>query len=481
MSDRAFVLETADDAREAVPLRGRVLVVDDERNIRRVLRLVLESEGAEVLEASSAEQALALGDELQRVDVVLMDVKMPGMSGIEALERLRATPGIDAPVIMISGHATVSDAVRATRLGAFDFFEKPLARERVIVCVRNAIAKARAAEEIQRLHREVRGELLGTSPAMARLFEQISKVAPSRARVLIQGESGSGKELVARAVHTASPRRDRSFVKVNCAAIPRELIESELFGHERGAFTGATEQKKGLFEVADGGTLLLDEVGDMDLDAQAKVLRVLQTGEFMRVGGRGTLKVDVRVMAATHRKLQESVQSGEFREDLYFRLAVVPLDVPPLRARLGDVPTLARHFIAAACQENGLASRDISEATLRALASYAWPGNVRELKNVMERMVVLSDGDLGVDDLPEEVRGGGRTRVADGLTQELAEVMQEKDLSLRHVREAVERVLIVKRLKEHGWNVSRAAESLGLERTHLHRKMRLLSIQRGQS
>ena len=470
--------------REGV-LSGHVLVVDDERNIRRILKMVLESEGAVVSEAESAQAALKiLAEEGDGIQVVVMDVKMPGMSGIEALERISSDADIDVPIIMISGHATVTDAVKATRLGAFDFFEKPLARERVIVSVRNALERSRVTAELATLRGKWGSEILGRAPVILRLLQQIEKVASSKARVLIHGESGTGKELVARAIHEASGRSHAKFVKINCAAIPSELIESELFGHERGAFTGATARKHGLFEVADGGTLLLDEVGDMDLNAQAKVLRVIQTGEFMRVGGEASIYVDVRVMAATHRQLQECVQRGEFREDLYFRLAVVPLEVPPLRARRVDVPELARHFIAEACRENGLAHREISEQALSALAQYDWPGNIRELRNVMERMVVLCEGDLATGDLPEEIvargRSGDATHVGSGeLSEQLAEVIDDRDSSLRNVREAVERALIVKRLVEHGWNVSRAAESLDLERTHLHRKMRLLAIQRG--
>jgi DNA-binding NtrC family response regulator len=461
------------------------LVVDDERNIRRILKMVLESEGAAVSEARSATEALEhLGRPGGEVDVVVMDVKMPGMSGIDALERLAADGKPNVPIIMISGHATVTDAVKATRLGAFDFFEKPLARERVIVSVRNALERSRAVAELTKLRRQWGSEILGRSPVMLRLMQQIEKVASSKARVLIQGESGTGKELVARAIHEASGRSHATFVKINCAAIPSELIESELFGHERGAFTGANARKRGLFEVADGGTLLLDEVGDMDLNAQAKVLRVIQTGEFMRVGGEAPIEVDVRVMAATHRNLQECVQRREFREDLYFRLAVVPLGVPPLRDRRTDVAELARHFIDEACRENGLAGREISPRALAALAEYDWPGNIRELRNVMERMVVLCEGDLDCEDLPDEIVAGGAShhRAQRGrleLTEQLAEVIDDRDSSLRSVREAVERAFIVKRLVEHGWNVSRAAESLGLERTHLHRKMRLLQIQRG--
>jgi DNA-binding NtrC family response regulator len=467
-------------------LHGVVLVVDDERNIRRTLRMVLEGEGATVVDAASAEEALEVLGERGDVEVLVIDVKLPGLSGIELLERLSSDSDLRSlPVILISGHATVSDAVRATRLGAFDFFEKPLERDRVIVSVRNALRQAKADAELAALRRHILSPVVGQSAAMKALLEQVAKVGPVKARVLIRGESGTGKELVARAVHEASERASAPFVKVNCAAIPRELIESELFGHEKGAFTGATSQKKGLFEVADGGTILLDEIGDMDLDAQAKVLRVLQSGELMRVGGQSPIHVDVRVLAATHRNLQELVQTGDFREDLYFRLNVVPIDVPPLRERLDDVPLLARRFIEDACRDNGLSTKGISAPALEALQGHDWPGNVRELRNLIERMVIFAEGDIDVDDVPEEILASPAAEDVDvGLLDEpefAALLRGEGDAPLKVVREAVERAYILQRLTENGWNVSRTAEVLGVERTHLHRKLRALKIQRGDS
>jgi two-component system, NtrC family, nitrogen regulation response regulator NtrX len=481
---------------------GTVLVVDDEKNIRRTLRMVLEGEGATVEEAETGERALellerAIAADAASVDepsslpnVVIMDVMLGGISGIEVLERLSALgeggrPPV--PVVMISGHASVADAVRATRLGAFDFFEKPLSRDRVVVSVRNALRQSKAERELRGLRLRVHGEIIGNAEPMRELMRMVAKVGRTKARVLITGESGTGKELVARAIHEASDRHDHPFVKVNCAAIPRELIESELFGHERGAFTGAAGQKKGLFEVAHKGTLFLDEIGDMDLDAQAKVLRVLQSGELTRVGGHTPIQVDVRVLAATHRNLQDMAATGEFREDLFFRLAVVPLRMPPLRDRLDDIPLLARHFIAQACGENGLARKEISNAGLVALGRHDWPGNVRELRNVIERMVVLSDGDLDIDDVPPELRAvivesgqhpdDGELATGDAR---FAELLREKsDLPLKAFREAVERAFIVQRLRDNDWNVSRTAELLGIERTHLHRKLKLLGIHRG--
>jgi len=470
---------------EDTNLSGRILVVDDERNIRRTLRMVLEGEGATVLEAATGEEALAILGDLSDVSVaqvVLMDVMMPGLSGLEVLERLsidgQGRPPL--PIIMISGHATVDDAVRATRLGAFDFFEKPLARDRVIVSVRNALRQYSADQALFALRQRIRGELVGDSEPMRKLLGQIARVGRTKARVLITGESGTGKELVARAIHDSSERCDRAFVRVNCAAIPRELIESELFGHERGAFTGATNQKKGLFEVADGGTIFLDEIGDMAVGAQAKVLRVLQSGEILRVGGNRVQHVDVRVLAATHQNLPELVAAGEFREDLYFRLNVVPIVVPPLRERTDDIPLLARHFVDRSCADNGTAPKRLSPTAEHALLRYDWPGNVRELRNVIERMVILSDGDLGEDDLPDELRNTDTapTEPTEPLTR-LSGTELPEGMTLRDFREAVERAFIRQRLVDLGWNVSRAAESLGIERTHLHKKMRLLGIQRG--
>jgi DNA-binding NtrC family response regulator len=466
-------------------LVGKVLVVDDERNIRRALRMLLEGEGATVVEADTGERALVeLAAADPPIEAMIMDVMMPGMSGLTVLEQIGQAEreGPDIPVIMISGHATVEDAVKATRLGAFDFFEKPLERDRVIVSVRNALRQYRADAHLRALRARIRGEIIGQSEAMQTLLAQVAKVGRSKARVLVTGESGSGKELVARAVHEASDRRDAPFVKVNCAAIPRELIESELFGHERGAFTGATAQKKGLFEVADGGTIFLDEIGDMALGAQAKVLRVLQSGEIMRVGGSKLSVVDVRVLAATHKNLQELVKTGEFREDLYFRLAVVPIQVPALRERVDDLGLLCRHFIDEACAGNGLTNKRLSDEALAAMSSYAWPGNVRELRNVVERMVIFSDGDLELHDVPSEVRGDDDDVADDdeiGSMLDLGLAEAPEGMSLRDFREAVERAFILRRLEEYGWNVSRTAESLGVERTHLHKKMKVLGIHRG--
>jgi DNA-binding NtrC family response regulator len=385
---------------------------------------------------------------------------------------------------MISGHASIEDAVRATRLGAFDFLEKPLDRNRVVVTVRNAIERRQMGREVNKLRAAVdaRFELLGSSPVMLELRRQIAKVAPTRSRILITGESGTGKELIARAIHRNSAVSDRAFVKVNCAAIPPELIESELFGHERGAFTGAVAKKRGLFEVADGGTIFLDEIGDMSLSAQAKVLRVLQTGEFTRVGGEATIKTDCRTIAATNRDLEQMVAQGSFREDLFFRLNVVPIRSPSLRERLEDVPLLAESFMRECCDENGFAYKHIDDSVMVRLKAYEWPGNVRELRNVMERLVIMSDEGIVDRDLPPYLGGpsrpdgAGRPATSPGTV----DMARWSDRSLRDFREEIESEFIRFKLAEYDWNISRTAQALGIERTNLHKKLRALGIRRDE-
>ncbi|MDH5493359.1 MAG: sigma-54 dependent transcriptional regulator, partial [Myxococcales bacterium] len=389
------------------------------------------------------------------------------------------------PVLMVSGHATVAEAVQAVQAGATDFFEKPLDRDRVLVSVRNALKTWQLEREVDRLRADVqhRYEMIGESAALRSLFAQIEKVAPTNGRVLITGESGTGKELVARAVHRLSARASKPFIKVNCAAIPAELIESELFGHERGAFTGAQGRKKGTFELANGGTLFLDEIGDMSPSAQAKVLRALQSGEISRVGGERTIAVDVRVLAATNRDLDADVADGRFREDLYFRLNVVPLVSPPLRTRSEDVPLLARSFLRAFCQENGLRDKPIDEGVLENLAGRRWPGNVRELRNVVERMAILSGERITMDDLPEQglLGGGGGGEAAAAAPPPSGPMPLDElgeRLSLKAYRDRAEREYILRTLEECGWNISKAATTLGVERTNLHKKMRGYEIRR---
>jgi DNA-binding NtrC family response regulator len=482
----------------AVTVTGTILVVDDEKNIRRTLRMVLEGEGLDVRDAERAEDAVAiLADE--PVDVLVTDIRLPGMSGIELLERVKRDPATATmPVIVISGHASVSEAVDAVKLGATDFFEKPLDRERVLVSVRNAVRAATLQREVHDLRSKIgaREEMIGESPAMRRLFAEIEKVAPTRGRVLITGESGTGKELIARAMHRLSTRRDGAFVKVNCAAIPAELVESELFGHERGAFTGAVARKRGHFEAAHGGTLFLDEIGDMPLPAQAKVLRALQQGEVNRVGSDQVVHVDVRVIAATNKDLEREVAEGRFREDLYFRLNVVPLRSPALRERAEDIPLLVTSFAREFCRENGLRPKPIDGAVLDELQQRGFPGNVRELKNLVERLVILSGDEITLLDLPEEGRHSRELRAkareaagAPPLPVAAADDDDDDDgpatprapgarPSLREHRDHAERQYILRTLRENDWNISRAATLLGVERTNLHKKIRGLGIQR---
>src|SRR5512142_981875 len=381
-----------------------LLVVDDEKNIRRTLRMVLEAEGYDVEEAETAEDALKLL-EAEPVDLGIFDIRLPGMDGLSLLSKAREL-WRDLPVIVISGHADTPDVVEAMKRGAADFFPKPVDRDRVVVSVRNALARRSLEGKVQALstrERRFDDEMLGESPAMVKLREDIAKVAPTSGRVLVLGESGTGKELIAQEIHRQSKRADGPFVKVNCAAIPSELIESELFGHEKGSFTGAAARRRGQFEAADGGTLFLDEIGDMSLSAQAKVLRALQTGEVTRVGSERILTVDVRVVAATNKDLEAEVREGEFREDLFFRLNVVPLRSPALRERLDDVPLLAERFFLLAVRENGIRPKPVEAEVYEKLKGYRWPGNVRELRNVCERMVIMSGERNAVADVPESI------------------------------------------------------------------------------
>jgi two-component system nitrogen regulation response regulator NtrX len=481
-----------------------VLVVDDEKNIRRTLQLVLEGEGYKVLGAETAGQALAiLASPDTPVDLAIFDVKLPDGSGIDALEKLRKDDATkDLPVIVISGHASVNDAVQAIKLGASDFFEKPLNRERVLVSVRNVLEAAktlRALAEVSAAQLK-RYEMIGASAVIQKLFGEIEKVAPTKASVLITGESGTGKELISRAIHRLSPRVDEPFVKMNCAAIPRELIESELFGHERGAFTGAQAKKRGFFEQAHGGTLFLDEIGDMDLVAQAKVLRALQSGEVSRVGSEHVIHVDVRVLAATNKDLDKAVANGSFREDLFFRLNVFPLRSPALRERVEDIPVLAAAFMEAFAVENGTKAKPIDELVIKALVARKWPGNVRELKNVVERMAILSGERVTIADLPEDPHESpfGDDEANDPAGAASADPIEEEhddassraassvppaagsQMTLREHREHSERQYIVETLRATGWNISRTAVLLGVERTNLHKKIRAYQIKRGE-
>src|ERR671910_170019 len=386
-------------------MKSRILVIDDEAAIRDSLRMILEYEGYEFLGAASGQDGLAMV-ERENPDLVFLDIKMPGMDGLEVLQRIKAADET-VPVVMISGHATVTTAVDATKLGALDFIEKPLASERVLVTIRNALDRSRLADENRSLKRvvEVRHQIVGESPHLKKVMDAIRRAAPTNATVLITGESGVGKELVARAIHRNSLRSRDRFIQVNCAAIPDDLIESELFGHEKGSFTGATEKQIGKFEQADKGTIFLDEVGDMSLKTQAKVLRVLQEGEVERLGSARTIKVDVRVIAATNKNLEDEIEKGTFREDLYFRLAVIPIYVPPLRERKDDIPLLVRHFADLFARDNNFRPKRFTPAALEYMQKARWKGNVRELKNTVERLLIMTPGDaVDVDDLRDVVR-----------------------------------------------------------------------------
>ncbi len=453
-------------------MKPRILVIDDEAAIRDSLRMILEYEGYECLGASSGQEGLAaVGRESP--DLVFLDIKMPGMDGLEVLGRLKALDEA-LPVIIISGHGTVSTAVEATKLGAFDFIEKPLATERVLVSIRNALDQGRLRDENRTLKRavEVRHQMIGESEPLRRVMEAVGRAAPTSATVLLQGESGVGKELVARTIHRNSLRSRERFVQVNCAAIPDDLIESELFGHEKGSFTGATEKQIGKFEQADRGTIFLDEIGDMSLKTQAKVLRVLQEGEVERLGSSRTIKVDVRVIAATNKDLEEEIRNNRFREDLYFRLAVIPIYVPPLRERGQDVLLLVRHFMDLFGRENNMRPKRIAPAAMDLLQRYRWKGNVRELRNTVERMLIMSPGDtIEVADLPASVRAEPAA-----ATDELEGGDGDRPGTLREFKELAERKFLVEKLRETGWNISKTAELIGTPRSNLYKKLEHYSI-----
>src|SRR4029453_6674020 len=386
-------------------MKPRKLVIEAEGEARRSVGMILRYDEYEVLEASSGPEGIAMA-ERESPDLVFLDIKMPGMDGLEVLQRLRAANDT-LPVVIISGHGTVSTAVEATKAGAFDFIEKPPSSEKLLLSIRNALERSRLSDENRSLRRavEVRHQMVGESPALRQVWDAVKRAAPTNATVLLTGESGSGKELVARSIHRNSLRSRERFVQVNCAAIPEELIESELFGHEKGSFTGATEKQIGKFEQADRGTIFLDEVGDMSPKTQAKVLRVLQEGEVERLGSARTIKVDVRVIAATNKDLETEIEKGNFREDLYFRLAVIPILVPPLRERPEDIPLLVRHYVEFFTREKNVRPKGITQSALEALQRYRWKGNIRKLRNTVERMIIMTSGDtIDLPDLPERVR-----------------------------------------------------------------------------
>jgi two-component system, NtrC family, nitrogen regulation response regulator NtrX len=444
---------------------SRILVVDDEDGIRRSLAGILSDEGFDTTPARDGEEALESIASDGMPDLVLLDIAMPGRDGVEILVELRERwPAL--PVVMMSGHGTVETAVRTTKHGAYDFIEKPLSIDKVLLTIQHALEQSR----LQRENRVLRAqtlrahEIIGESQEMIDLVKQIDVAAPSNGWVLITGENGTGKELVARQIHARSRRADAPFVEVNCAAIPEELIESELFGHEKGAFTGAVAQKVGKFSLAHGGTIFLDEVADMSLMTQAKVLRILQEQRFSRVGGTEMLDVDVRVIAATNKNLETEIEQERFREDLYYRLNVIPFRVPALRERADDVPLLAREFLGEFCAEAGVKVKKITARAMRVLQAHSWPGNVRELRNLMERLVIMTPGpSIDLADLPDAVT------TATGTSAEAP--------TLDEARRGFEREFLVARLAEHGWNISRTAEAIGIARESLSRKIKSYGIE----
>jgi two-component system nitrogen regulation response regulator NtrX len=447
----------------------RILVVDDETAIREAIRMTLEYEGYRVDEARSGQDGL---DKAGRTpyDAILLDIKMPVLDGIEVLENLK-TQRIGAPVIMVSGHGDVSTAVECTKRGAFDFLEKPLNRDKLLLAVRNAVRQQKLEEENIELRDRVERDyqIVGDAPPIKELRAQIELAAPTKATVLIQGESGSGKELVAREIHRRSSRANGMFVQVNCAAIPEELIESELFGHEKGSFTGAVRKQTGKFVAADGGTIFLDEIGDMSLRTQAKVLRVLQEGEVEPVGAATVVKVDVRVIAATNKDLTEEIRNGRFREDLFYRLNVIPIRTPPLRERKDDIPVLAQHFAALFSAEYNKHPKKFTPAALKALQDAAWRGNVRELRNMIERLVIMIPSDtIDIGDLPAEFFRAATEIISTAM----------RLATLQDFKDEAEKAFIVAKLREHGWNVSKTAEAIDTPRSNLYKKIEQYNIKR---
>lgn len=451
-------------------MKPKILIVDDEISILQSLGAALRDEGYKVSTAASGEEALSEARK-DVPDLILLDIWMPGIDGLSVLEELKKTFS-QIPVIIISGHGNIETAVKATKMGAFDFVEKPLSLERILVSVENALEFYRLKEEnrMWQQHAGYRSRITGTSPAVVSLKEQIQRAAPTNATVLLTGENGTGKELAARMLHQLSRRSNRPMVEINCAAIPEELIESELFGHERGAFTGAHERRKGKFDLAHGGTLFLDEVGDMSLKTQAKVLRILQEQTFERVGGAKPIHVDVRIVAATNKDLIKEIDKGNFRLDLYYRLNVIPIYLAPLRERIEDIPLLVEDFLNEIAHESAIGRKEIHPDVVRFLQQYSWPGNIRELRNFVERLVIMTPGQVILPtDLPYDFMSRLReTPPPHGDPYRFA--------TLKEARASFEREYLSRKLEEHGWNVSLTASQVGVERSHLHRKIRALGI-----
>ena len=466
-------------------MKPRILVIDDEAAIRDSLRMILEYEGYGFTGAASGQDGIALVQR-ERPDLVLLDIKMPGMDGMEVLRKLRALDD-GLPVVMISGHGTTSTAVEAIKSGALDFLDKPLSSERVILTLQNALKQQELRQENRalKLAMEAKYEIVGESQAIRAVLESVKRAAPTNATVMLLGESGVGKELVARTIHRNSSRAGQRFIQVNCAAIPEELIESELFGHEKGSFTGATEKQVGKFEQADRGTIFLDEVADMSAKTQAKVLRVLQEQEVERLGSARTIKVDVRVVAATNKNLEEMIQRGEFREDLYFRLNVIPILVPPLRERRSDIPLLVQHFARRMSDEHNMKPKRFDPRAMEALQRYRWRGNIRELRNTVERVLIMTPGDVvRIEDLPQDVRGDVPV-MAQVEPAAVAAVVSSGPQSqapsvsagtLREFKDAAERAFLVQKLRENNWNISKTAEVIDTPRSNLYKKLEQYGI-----
>ncbi len=461
-------------------MSASILIVDDEVSILNSLSSILEDEGYQVTVAKSGAEALKLYA-TEPPDLMLLDIWMPDMDGLETLRRVRESAPT-AQVMMMSGHGSIETAVKAIKLGAYDYIEKPLSLENVTLRVKHALDQHRLEQENRTLRTKVERqfELVGNSPAMQQLRTLIETAGPTNSRVLIAGENGTGKELVARAIHQHSARAGRPFVAVNCAAIPDTLIESELFGHEKGAFSGATSMKRGQFEQADGGTLFLDEIGDMSLNTQAKVLRALQEQQFTRVGGTKLMKVDVRVLAASNKDLMKEIEKGTFREDLFYRLNVVPVVVPPLRERREDIPTLIKHFMKLHAEEQGLKVKEVAPEAMEVFRLYDWPGNIRELRNLIERLMIMVPGPVIEGSHAAsalQARPAAAPSGSPGTTQPGNTLLTRSFDSLKDARNAFEKEYIARKLREHHWNISRTAEDLKIERSHLHRKIKFLEVE----
>lgn len=449
-----------------------ILIVDDEQSIRKSLTGILQDEGFSPSSTASGEAAIEKISQ-EKPDLILLDIWMPGMDGMETLSRIRDMYP-DQLVVMMSGHGTIETAVKATKLGAYDFIEKPLSLEKVLLCIQNAVKVSQLVEENRELKERFgeEHEMIGNSKPIKELKQQIKIAAPTSGWILITGENGTGKELVARAIHKNSRREEKPFVEVNCAAIPEELIESELFGHEKGSFTGATTQRRGKFDQAHMGTLFLDEIGDMSLKTQAKVLRILQERKFERVGGNKTIEVDVRVIAATNKDLEKEISNGNFREDLYYRLNVIPFHVPPLRDRKADIPLLVNHFLEYFCSKESREIKVLDDEAMQAIKSYLWPGNVRELKNLIERLAIMSPGNtITRSQLPQAVCD----RSQPALNEQTAACLTAENF--RMAKEEFEKEYLIQKLTENEWNISRTAEAIQIERSNLHRKIKAYGIE----